>query len=192
MLWIFYRQSRDMSDFFLRSHSNSSTSRPGYYRLFALASVDVLVTLPLGLVNVTLVIVEDLHSQRGLPFYDGWATTHRDWTPLSSPYSDILAGGRSGLAQFYFSNWVTPCLSFIIFGLFGVTPNARSAYKTMLWWIGDLLRMRPIIRRHQQRLRHTKAAQSRERPRGGLGSVQQEITLDPELWCAGLVVCNER
>ena len=184
VVWIFYRQSRDMSDFFLRSGSNSSTSRPGYYRLFALASVDMLITFPVGIVNVTLVIVQDLHSPRGLPFYDGWAATHRDWTPLSSPYTDVLSGGRSGLAQFYFSNWVTPCLSFVIFALFGFTPNARSAYMIMLRWIGDLLRIRPIIRRHQQRLKHKRAAQKRERTRRGLGSMPQEITLDSELWCA--------
>ncbi|VDB92345.1 unnamed protein product [Peniophora sp. CBMAI 1063] len=182
VVWIFYRQNRDLSDFFLRSNSNSSTSRPGYCRLFALASVDMLITFPVGLVNVSLVIVQDLHSERGLPFYDGWAATHRDWTPLSTPYSDVLAGGRSGLAQFYFSNWVTPCLSFVIFGLFGFTPNARSAYMIMARWVGDLLHIRPIIRRHQQRLKHKKAVQNRERTRRGLGSAPQEITLDSELW----------
>ena len=109
----------------------------------------------------------------------------RDIGPSRLPdCSDVVAGGRSGLAQFYFSNWVTPCLSFVIFVLFGFTPNARSAYMIMLRWIGDLLRIRPIIRRHQQRLKHKRAAQKRERTRRGLGSMPQEITLDSELWCA--------
>ncbi|KZV67690.1 STE3-domain-containing protein [Peniophora sp. CONT] len=180
VVWIFYRQSRDMSDFFLRSNNDSSTSRSGYMRLFALASVDMLFTIPVGIVNVALVVVQDLHSsRRGLPFYDGWAATHRDWTPNSSPYSDVLAQGSAGLAQFYFWNWVTPVLSFAIFALFGTTPNARKAYMTMLRWFGDFLRIRPIICR---RLKHQEAVQNRERTRRGLRSVPQEITLDSQLW----------
>ncbi|KZV67685.1 STE3-domain-containing protein [Peniophora sp. CONT] len=182
VVWIFYRQSRDMSDFFLRSNSNSSTSRSGYLRLFALASVDMLATFPVGIVNVALVIVRNLDSRRSLPFYDGWTATHRNWAPHSSPYSDVLAKGRSGLAQFYFSNWVTPVLSLIIFALFGTTLNARKAYMTVLCWFGDLLHIRPIIRRRRQRLKHQEAVQNRERTRRGLGSGPQEITLDSQLW----------
>ena len=79
-----------MSDFFLRSNSNSSTSRPGYYRLFALASVDMLITFPVGVVNVTLVIIRDLHGERGLPFYDGWAATQAAWGVLFPRVALIL------------------------------------------------------------------------------------------------------
>ena len=45
---IFYRQNRDVNDFL---RSNSSVSRINYFRLLALASIDTLLTLPLGIVT---------------------------------------------------------------------------------------------------------------------------------------------
>ena len=49
--WVFYRQSRDVNKFF---KENGTVSRKNYFRILALASVDVLITLPVGVVSTVL------------------------------------------------------------------------------------------------------------------------------------------
>lgn len=117
----YYRQRRDTNSFL---HSNHSVSHTTYLRILALASIDILLTLPIGIVNVTLDIVAEL-DQNIFQFYPGWTFVHTGWEPVARfPYADTTAA----LAQLYFSYWTTPVLAFVIFGLFGVTSEARKSY----------------------------------------------------------------
>ena len=36
------------------------------------------------------------------------------------------------IALFYFTDWISPVLAFVIFGLFGLTSDARALYKSVL------------------------------------------------------------
>ena len=72
---------------------------------------------------------------RHLPFYGGWTAVHTDWEPLSVSYEEFLEYGTSAVAQTYFSLWTSPILSFVIFGLFGVTKEARASYWRGFCWI---------------------------------------------------------
>ena len=115
-------------------------SRTNYYRIFALASIDVALTLPIGITNIALSLAWLVAQGRHLISYRGWTAVHTDWEPVSISYEEFLETGTSGLAQQYFVQWTSPILAFVIFGLFGVNKDARASYRrairTVLGWFG--------------------------------------------------------
>ena len=133
---IFYQQSRDVN-YFLRS--NESVSRTSYFRVLTLAVIDLLFTLPFGIVNIALAIQGQV-AQGPYPFYPGWSSVHTTWNEAYAlPYIDDPSKPFT-LAGIYFTYWSAPVLAFIIFGLFGLTADARAMYWrgicTMANWIG--------------------------------------------------------
>ncbi|KZV69111.1 STE3-domain-containing protein [Peniophora sp. CONT] len=138
----YYRQRRDI-DSFLRS--NSSVSRTNYLRILVLASIDILLTLPIGIVTITLTIVK-ARSFNLFSFYHGWTHIHTDWEPEGISYALLQAGGTASLAQNYFSLWTSPVLAFAIFGLFGVTPEARASHWHIICTIGGWFGWKPTPR----------------------------------------------
>ncbi|VDB87019.1 unnamed protein product [Peniophora sp. CBMAI 1063] len=143
---IFYRHSRDMNDFLA---SNNSVSRTNYFRILALASLDSLVTLPIGVAIIVLAVQDTLSVNISFPSYYIRPFNHADWQPDSVSHSSIVTGGAFDAAQFYFSNWISPVLAFIIFVLFGVTSEARASYwhiiHTACGWFGR--KPTPLTRR---------------------------------------------
>ncbi|KZV69116.1 fungal pheromone STE3G-protein-coupled receptor [Peniophora sp. CONT] len=138
----YYRQRRDI-DSFLRS--NYSVSRTNYFRILVLASIDILLTLPIGIVNVALEITGSL-STALFPFYPGWTYIHTAWDPKHFSYAVLQAYGTAELAQKYFSQWSSPVLAFAIFGLFGVTPEARASYWCIIYTVGGSFGWKPTPR----------------------------------------------
>ena len=137
--WKFYRHSRDINRFL---QSNNSVSRNNYMRILALASIDVLITLPVNIANIVLNVTETL-SQGSMPFYSGWAFDHTDWEPVGYSYAEIAAFGTSDVAGLYFALWSSPFLAFVIFGLFGVTSEARASYWRIICTIGGWFGWKP-------------------------------------------------
>ncbi|KZV63983.1 STE3-domain-containing protein [Peniophora sp. CONT] len=135
-----YRQSRDINDF---QHSNDSVSRTNYFRILALASIDIVLTLPVGIANIVLIVVQAGPN----PFYFGWTYDHTDWEPEGYPYAGTQAQGTLTLAEIYFTQWTSPILAFAIFGLFGVTLEARASYWRIVCTIGEWFGWRPTLRR---------------------------------------------
>ncbi|VDC04729.1 unnamed protein product [Peniophora sp. CBMAI 1063] len=133
---VFYRQSRDINNFL---QSNGSVSRTNYFRILALASIDILLTLPIGIATIVLDVRINM-SFGPIVFYPGWTNDHAHWEPRSFSYAEILSGGTSVVVQNYFVRWTSPILAFAIFALFGVTSEARASYWriicTMAGWFG--------------------------------------------------------
>ncbi|KZV71177.1 STE3-domain-containing protein [Peniophora sp. CONT] len=138
----YYRQRRDI-DSFLRS--NSSVSRTNYLRILALASIDIFFTLPIGVVNIVLEILGPLSAITS-PFYLGWTFLHTDWEPEGYSDASLQADGTATLAQAYFAQWSSPVLAFAIFGLFGITPEARASYWRIIWTVGGWFGWKPTPR----------------------------------------------
>ena len=133
----FHRQRQDVNNFL---QSNDSISRTNYFRVLALASIDILLTLPIGIATIALAVSDELSFPSGLPFYFGWTYDHTEWEPVGFSYAEMVAGGQSNVAQVYFSHWTSPILAFVIFGLFGFTSEARASYWrvicTVCGWFG--------------------------------------------------------
>ena len=139
---IFYRQNKDINSFL---RSNGSVSRTDYLRILALASIDILITLPFGVVSLALAISANV-AQDTLPLYFGWSVLHDDWDPIGVPYEELQANGAASLADFYFIYWSSPVLAFVIFALFGVTAEARASYWRAIRTIGGWLGLMPASR----------------------------------------------
>ena len=104
-----------------RSLDSDVPSHTPYSRILAMASVDIMLTLPLGITTLSLFLSSSY--MRSAPFYSGWKTIHADWAPTvkeRKPYS-------------VFITWRSPVLSFVIFALFGTTQSARMAYCTFVY-----------------------------------------------------------
>ena len=137
----FRRQWKDVNRFL---QSKDSVSRTNYFRILALASIDILLTLPFGIATITLSVTEQLSSSVGFPFYRGWTFDHTNWEPVGFSYTSVVDEGKSNVAAFYFSHWTSPILAFVIFGLFGVTSEARASYWRVIHTIGGWFGWKPI------------------------------------------------
>ncbi|KZV63370.1 hypothetical protein PENSPDRAFT_589982 [Peniophora sp. CONT] len=132
---ILYHQKRDMHHFL---QTNNSVSRINYVRIFALASIDVVLTLPIGIATIVLATRASLSESGHFPLYSGWDFLH--WGPVAVSY-DELKSGR--LSQQYFTQWTSPALAFAIFGLFGVTAEARESYWRVICAVADWFGWKP-------------------------------------------------
>ncbi|KZV64173.1 STE3-domain-containing protein [Peniophora sp. CONT] len=144
---IFFQQNRDTNRFLSSDHS---VSRTNYIRILALASIDVLLTLPIGIVSITLFMLES-RSVDPLSFYPGWTYDHADWEPVGYSYAESVGQGTSSIAQQYFVQWTSPVLAFVIFGLFGVTLEARASYWRAICTLGGWFGWKPTPRARRTR-----------------------------------------
>ncbi|KZV66429.1 fungal pheromone STE3G-protein-coupled receptor [Peniophora sp. CONT] len=140
---MFYLQYRDVNRFI---DTNDSVSRKSYIRILILASIDVLLTLPIGITTLVLDVLTGNINPGPLPFYPGWDLTHSDWAPESVTYAEIAASPPSYLARTYFSAWTSPVLAFAIFALFGLTAEARASYWRVFFSIGAQFGWKPTFR----------------------------------------------
>ncbi|KZV72479.1 fungal pheromone STE3G-protein-coupled receptor [Peniophora sp. CONT] len=119
--WVFFCHNRDINRFL---RSNNSVTRANYFRVLALASIDIAVMLPVGIVDIAIFVILQGEEYGSIPFYPGWDKVHSNWEPLVYAYN-----GRKVHAYYSFTHWTSPLLSFIIFALFGLTPEARATYR---------------------------------------------------------------
>ena len=57
--------------------SGGSINHSAYFRVLALGCLDILVTLPIGILNLAVDIKEN-----EIVFYQGWSVIHTDWEPF--------------------------------------------------------------------------------------------------------------
>lgn len=154
--------------------SDNSVSSTNYFRVLVLASIDLIFTLPVGILSVALYPLESGEAG-SFPFYPGWTSVHTDWAPRSISYAKVQDSGPLVVARTYFIPWTAPALAFVIFGLFGLTTEARTSYRhafcKMIGWFGR----EPAPR--QRRTRSTLGAIE-------FGEHPQEATVDGDAGCA--------
>jgi hypothetical protein len=128
IVYVFYQQGRATNKFL---QSNGLLNRRHYFRILALAFIDILLTLPLGIISAASQILTNIHNPipgYKFPFYYGWAVVHSDWAPEGFSYSEEVGEGVWDLFNFYFESWASPTLALAIFALFGLTSEARATY----------------------------------------------------------------
>ncbi|VDB87013.1 unnamed protein product [Peniophora sp. CBMAI 1063] len=143
----FYRHSREINHFL---QSNGSVSRTNYFRILALASIDVLLTLPMGIATIVLAVEANL-ALGPIPFYFGWTFDHENWQPESYYYADVVLQGPFNVASVYFVEWTSPILAFVIFALFGVTSEARASYWRIICTVCGWFGWKPTLRARRAR-----------------------------------------
>ena len=79
-------------------------------------------------------------------FYPGWSAVHKDWDPVSVTAEEWRTQGVFVFFTIVWYGWYNVFLAVVIFGLFGLTRDARAAYMRVF----DALRPRPLYRRRPQ------------------------------------------
>ena len=164
--------------------SNSSVTRTNYFRILVLASIDLLLTLPIGVVTIVLSAIQ-LRTQGITTFYSGWASDHTNWEPESYPYEEIVSLGASSLAPTYFVLWTSPVLALAIIALFGITAEARASYRRCACIVAERLGWKASVFVERTRT-------PLEKIEFGERSDPESALVDTELRCAIVTLCTER
>ena len=128
-----YKRERQLKELL---SCNPSLNRSRYLRLMALSSVEILGTIPLGL----LVMVTDV--KYGLITWATWEEFHRDYFLVRQYPSSIW---RSiALLDFghEFSRWSLVLCAFIFFAFFGLADESRQHYRLVYTWFATKVKAR--------------------------------------------------
>ena len=122
-------------------------SHNNYIRIFLLASIDILIPLPIGIVAEVTAGLE-IHQYLGdtplnLQFYPGWDAVHASFAPVASTWADLEAAVPATFAQLYLSWYSSPVVAVAIFALFGLTDEARATYWRGFCWAVALFGWKP-------------------------------------------------
>ncbi|KAJ7226850.1 pheromone A receptor-domain-containing protein [Mycena pura] len=139
-----YVRSRRLNDFL---QTNGSMSRASYMRILALGCLDIVITLPISIINLVSFFAT-LTGESSLPAYVGWQANHADFSPFGIPYADLTDTPWDSFTT-YFDYGQYAVLAVAIFALFGLTSSARSAYWSRFSFVCKLVGLKPPVRRGQ-------------------------------------------
>lgn len=129
ILWSIYRHRKESSEFI---GSNRLVSTIDFYRLFALGCFDIVLTLPLGIINVVSSFLQGGSSAIPIPFYPGWTILHTNWGPDFVPKKVWITYGFWDQFSVHWGEWINPLLALIFFTLFGISKDTRTFYRRIL------------------------------------------------------------
>ena len=134
-------------------NASSFISRSRYFRLMALAFVDILGSIPLA----TYVLV--CNVQAGIQPWTGWASMHEDFSSVYQIPSSTWKSVPDMASDLELSRWLLVSFAFINFAFFGFVQEARQHYRLVYTWlatkarsgkqavlvrVGDGMRSRPV------------------------------------------------
>ncbi|EIM84303.1 fungal pheromone STE3G-protein-coupled receptor, partial [Stereum hirsutum FP-91666 SS1] len=121
----------------LRRHSSLTFDR--YFRLMALASADLLITIPISAYGMYLTIINGTIQP-----WISWADTHFDY-PRVNLYPLVLwQTNHKGAVSMELTRWMVPACAIVFFGFFGFAQEAKRGYRKAL----DLcIKHAPFLRR---------------------------------------------
>ncbi|KAI0027407.1 pheromone A receptor-domain-containing protein [Vararia minispora EC-137] len=142
--WTFYRHNKELNRFL---QSNGSVTQDRFLRALAIACIDLLFTLPFGLIIIVAAILKyrETHGTP-LPFYQGWSKIHADWTVRTTTYAEVQAQGTWSLISYYFPRWGSVILASVIIALFGFTEEVRATYWHGMCYLGKLVGRKSLRR----------------------------------------------
>lgn len=111
-------------DEYLSNGATGSMSRGSYFRVMALASMDILLTLP---ISVLVLITGKVNTK--LAVWPGWALLHNDWAPIRLPASFWIPKFWLNFS-IRWDEWINPMFALVFFLIFGLTEEARGMYRS--------------------------------------------------------------
>lgn len=101
--------------------------RARYIRVLALGCVDILLSLPVGIISFVL----SVGVGPTIPFWPGWSEIHTAWAPLPTTAEQWLSDPWFRF-RIYWNSWVNVFFAVTIFALFGLNPESRKVYGRVL------------------------------------------------------------
>ncbi|KAG9093682.1 a-factor receptor [Ceratobasidium sp. 370] len=120
------------------SKTGGGLSKGTYFRLMALASTEILFSLPFSL----FLLINNVSSSSLNPWIS-WADTHSGFSRINFVPFVFINAQPATRALIEVSRWVTPAGAFYFFLYLGVPREARVEYLKMFWWVVKPLGFKP-------------------------------------------------
>ncbi|KAI0316831.1 pheromone A receptor-domain-containing protein [Amylostereum chailletii] len=127
IIWTFYTQQKASQEL-LRALDESRSNH--YGRFLALGMLDAVVTLPIGILGWVFSVLAMPHR----PFVRSFSAIHHDFSPISYAKEDYIRRPRDMLLV-RLNDVVNVVLGAAVFGLFGMTNEARAVYRRAFWGV---------------------------------------------------------
>lgn len=127
-LWAFLKRRREMNQW-LSSNSQVTFSR--YFRLMALATMDTVLTVPLGAFSIWLNVVET----GGPSPWRGWADAHWGFSRVSQVPALLWRTNHWTVVSFNMTRVFIILCAVVFFAFFGFAEEARKNYRKAFWGI---------------------------------------------------------
>lgn len=120
--------------------SNSNLDRGSFFKIMALGIFDILLTLPVGVFDLVLEILEgDIPT-----FWSGWRASHSEFSSIPTVTAiEWKSGGFGAVSSIIISQWSNPLYAIVFFTLFGLTEKNRQWYANLFWKILELFGCKP-------------------------------------------------
>lgn len=122
--------------------ANSSLTANRYFRLMALAGIELLFNIPINAYGLYLNITAS-------PIYPwlGWADAHFDWYQIDQYPAVLWRSSTRTVVTFELSRWAVVFCGLLFFAFFGFADEARKQYRAAFQRIACLLGFsRPVIK----------------------------------------------
>ncbi|TBU56143.1 pheromone A receptor-domain-containing protein [Dichomitus squalens] len=113
--------------------SNSSLTANRYFRLMAIASLEIVCTIPISAYGLYL----NLTSGTMNPWIS-WEDTHFNYSKVNQFPAVIWRADTTAVISFELSRWLAPFCAFVFFAFFGFAQEARIHYRKAFLWIRSL------------------------------------------------------
>ncbi|KAI0334179.1 fungal pheromone STE3G-protein-coupled receptor [Cubamyces sp. BRFM 1775] len=120
--------------------SNSSLTANRYFRLMAIASVEIVCTVPISAYGLYL----NLTSAPMNPWIS-WDDTHFNYSKVDQYPAVLWRMDRNAVISFELSRWLAPFCALVFFAFFGFAQEARSNYRKAFLWLRNLAPFRKIF-----------------------------------------------
>ena len=122
--------------------SNTTMNRSGFLKLLALGLFDILLTLPITILE----LVQDLLEVSITGFWPGWKTAHASFSTIPTATSEEWkSAGIWTVLNVRFNQWVCPIFAVAFFLLFGTTKQKRDWYRNIFWKVMRPFGLRPRV-----------------------------------------------
>ncbi|THH33304.1 hypothetical protein EUX98_g915 [Antrodiella citrinella] len=115
--------------------SNPSLTTNRYFRLMALASTELMCTIPISSYGLYLNL-----SAAPMHPWISWADTHFDYWQVNQVPAAVWRQDSNASVAFELSRWAAPFCAFVFFAYFGFAAEARKNYSTLLLPVTSRLR----------------------------------------------------
>ncbi|KAH7881711.1 pheromone A receptor-domain-containing protein [Phlebopus sp. FC_14] len=131
----FYRRRAQFNKFLA---SNTSLNASRYFRLMAIAMLEILCTVPLASFMIWL----NATAQPVEPWVS-WQNTHYDFSRVAQYPSVVWTQNYLLVVAVQLSRWFVVVCAFIFFGFFGFAAEARKHYCMAFWSVMKLFDVQP-------------------------------------------------
>ena len=135
----YFRRNRELD---ITLESNTSLNRTAFFKLLALGLFDILLTLPLSIIQ----FVEELLQVDITGFWPGWKVAHASFSTIpTATLEEWKSAGFWFVFNIRFSQWVNPIFAVAFFLLFGTTKQKRDWYRSIFWKVMRPFGLKPRV-----------------------------------------------